>query len=230
MSIHLNPGYQATIQIKDKHDHLVYQKSCSSEYEVKAFIRQYGKSKYGWSLLRGTVIPLRTQYPKDFLKDLFLPTFLHFSLKINNMALKIIGSIFAVMLDITTFPIRLITTPFRIYYNYKYPDEKHPLIHLIEDQSRFQKTIENNKVNLCYEVQNVQITPFSPPDEKGNIFQDATKSTIQGVMSIALKKIPGGIKNQSSEKTENISYLAINGKWTIANFSEGSSSHYSYRC
>lgn len=230
MSINLVSGFQANIQIKDKEGTLLYKKSCSSSQEIKDFIQQNGKSKDGWSLIRGTVIPQRTQKLKDFSKDFFLPTFVNFSLKINNIALKIIASIFAIALDVITAPIRLLTTPFRVYYNYQHPEAEHPLVNLIKGNPQSQKAIDDNFVNLCYEVQNVQTSNPSAPDEEGNIFQNASRSTIKGTMQIALKSIPGGIKNQSSEEEEAANYLGMNGEWTVENFSKGSSSHYSYAC
>jgi|GEM_PF-4607488 hypothetical protein len=228
MGVNLVAGFQANIQIKDRESTLLYQKRCSSIEEVKDFIQQHGKSKEGWSLIQGTVIPLRTQNLKDFSKDFFLPTFVNFSLKINNIALKIIASIFAIALDIIMAPIRLFTTPVRIYDNYKHPEVEHSIISLIEKNPGSQKAIDDNFVNLCYKVQNVQMSNPSVPDEEGNTFQRAAKSVVKGTLQIALRRMPGGIKGQSSEEKESSTYLGMNGKWIGNNFSNSSSSHYNH--
>jgi len=222
MSVDLIPGYQINVQVKDINDNVLYQKKCTSPEQVKKFMNKYGKSKEGWSLLRGSVIPLRTDNLKDFSKDFFLPTFVNFSSRINNVALKIFASIFAIAFDIITFPVRVLTTPFRMYYNHRHPEEKHPVMDLIEQDPQSQKAIENDVVNLCYEVENVQISNPTPPDEAGHTFQDATKSAVKGTMQIALKKMPGDIKTQASEKKEDILYQRTNGaggagdgEWTV---------------
>ncbi len=230
MSINLVAGFQANIQIKDKEGTVLYQKPCSSSEEVKNFISKNGKSKSGWSLIVGAFIPIRTQNLQNFSKDFFLPTFVNFCLKINNKALKIFASIFAIALDVFTAPIRLLTTPFRIYYNYQHPEAEHPIINLIKGNDQSKKAMEDNFVNLCYEIQNVQISISSGPDEKGNTFQNASKSMIKGVMQIALKSIPGGIKNKSSEEEVAATYQGMNGEWNLGHWSTGSSSIYSYAC
>lgn len=224
MGIHLAPGFQANIQIRDKEGTVLYQQPCQSSQEVNEFIQQNGGSKEGWSLIRGTIIPLRTQNFKVFSKDFFLPTFVNFSLKINNIALRIIASVFAIALDVITAPIRLLTTPFRVFYNDRHPETRHPLVNLIEAQT--ERTIDDNFVNLFYEVQDVRITNTSTPEEQGNTLQEATRSTVKGSMRIALKTIPGGVKRQVSEQQEAAGYLIKNGKWVLEGISTVESSIY----
>jgi hypothetical protein len=90
--------------------------------------------------------------------------------------------------------------------------------------------MDDNFVNLCYEVQDVQISNPSASDKERNTFQNASSSTIKGAMQIALKSILGGIKNQSSEEEETATYLGMNGEWTVKNFSKASFSRSSYAC
>lgn len=227
MTINLAAGFQSTLEIQDSQGTVLFQKTCSSPREIKDFIQKNGKSKEGWSMIRGVIIPMRTQKLKDFSKDFFLPTFVNFSLKINNIALRVIASIFAIAVDIISFPIRLLTAPVRVYYNCKYPESEHPLINLIKNNSQFQKVLEDNIVNLCYEAENVQISEPSLPDEEGNTFQNASKSAVKGILQIALKSVPGGIANHFSEEGESVSYLGMNGEWTVENSIKGSSSYYS---
>ncbi len=220
--INLVAGFQSSIQIKDKNDEILYQRQCDSEGDVRDFIQQNGKSKDGWSMLQGAIMPIRTHSLEDFSKDFFLPTLVNFSLKINTVALKIIASVFALTLDILTAPVRLFATPIRIYYNYKHPESEHPIKNLINGR-------DDDVVSLCYEVQNVQINDEAP-DEEGNTFQNAIKSTVKGTIEIVLKRIPGGIHHSSSENKVDAIYSAINGEWTLDSCQRRSSAFSSYAC
>lgn len=226
-SINLVDGFQANIQLKNKQGAIIWQKPFASKDEFSEFIKQNGHSKNGWSLLRGTVIPLRTESLKHFTKDLFLPTFVNFSLKINNLALRVIASTFAVALDMITLPVRLLTTPYRIHYNCQNPEAEHPLVKLINQDQR-QKQIEEDVLSLCYETHDVQIN--APVEEMGDSYQTAKGHTVKGTIQVALKRIPGGIKTQSSENEEFASYLRCKGDWVVQGFASYSSSIYTFAC
>jgi hypothetical protein len=213
-SIHLVDGFQANIQIKDKQGAILWQKPLAAKEEVMDFIKQNSTSKPGWSSLFGTVTPLRTQNLKDFSKDLFFPTFVNSSLKINNLALKIIASIFAVALDVVTLPLRLLTTPYRIYYNYKNPEAEHPLTKLL-NENQGQKKIDEDVVRLCYEVQNVQMDP--PTEKNGERSQEARGHTITGTMKVALKRLPGEKEFHFDEKVESAGYFRGYGEEWVVN-------------
>ena len=131
MSITLTPGYQANIQLRDANDNVIYQHRYSTDEQVKEFIGKYAKSRDGYSLLQSAIFPMRTNSFKDYAEDLFLPTFLHHSSKINNFAIKFLASIFAIAFDIVTLPIRIVTTPFQIHKN-NIPEEKHPVLDLMK--------------------------------------------------------------------------------------------------
>jgi hypothetical protein len=227
MSVTLTPGYLANIQLRDARSNILYQCRCTADEQVKEFIGKYAKSRDGYSLLQSAIFPLRTDNLKNYAEDLFLPTFIHYSSKVNNFVLKFLSSIFAVAFDIVTIPIRIITTPIQLYYN-NIHEEKHPIINLIQNDHLAQNVIQNNSVNLCYEVQNVQMS--NPTYESGNTYQKAAKSMIKGSIQIALKSLPGGIKKQSQEEEEKTSYLGMNDNWVVENYSKNSSSHYSFAC
>jgi hypothetical protein len=225
MNVNLQ-GFSGVVQIKDVEGDILYQKDFLSQKEIETFIQQYGKSKQGYSLLQSAFIPLRTQNLKDF----FLPAFVNFSLKINNIALKIIASIFAIALDVVSLPIRFFMTPFCIYYNYKNPETEHPVINLIRESPLSQKAIIDNFVHLCYEVQDVQRSDPSAPDEEGNTFQNAAGTAVKGTIQVALRRMPG-IVAQSSEEETIASYVGMNGgDWEVENSTKRSSSHYLYAC
>lgn len=76
----------------------------------------HGRCPNYTSILKGCFIPLRTDSLKNLATDLFLPTLFNHALKINNIALKVIASIAAIILDLITLLPRTIATPFRVVY------------------------------------------------------------------------------------------------------------------
>ncbi len=202
MNIDFVSGYQANVQIKDLEDNLLFEKEISSPEEMGAFLRLNAPSKKGWSIPYGCAFPQRTQNLKDFSKDFFLPTFVNFALKVNNIAIKVIASIFAIALDIVTFPVRFFATPFRFFYNLKHPEEKHLITQLIHEP-------KSDVVNLVYKIQNNIIE--NPA--KDGISYFAKKSSVEGFIPVALKRMPGEFISQSFEREEGIKYTGLNGKW-----------------
>ncbi len=79
---------------------------------------------------------------------------------------------------------------------------------MIEGNPQSQKAIDAGFVTLCYEALHVEITE---PAKEGNTIQEARRALIKGTMQVALKRIPGGIKDQFSEKAEYVHCLAKNG-------------------
>lgn len=228
-SIVLVPGFQAHIQIQDANPCILYQKDCPSGSELQAFIKKHGESKEGWSLLRGLVFPLRTN-KEDIAKDFFLPTFVNFSLKINNVALRVFASIFAITIDAISFPLRFLLTPLRIYYNYRHPEEIHPIINLLKDHPKLKQVLANNSVQLSYNVKIVQVEDSTEVDEEGNVFQKAVEQTIRGTKLVALQRLPGGIENKVSETERMTFYLGMNGDWFVTSSVVSKSSHYTFAC
>ena len=212
MSIQLNPGFTGMIEVKNSKGISLYEKNCSSAQQVKEFVMTYSKSKPGWSLLRGAACPLRTNNAKDFAKDFFLPTFVNFSLKVNNVALKVFASIFAIGFDIITFPIRLITSGFRAIYNYYNPEKKHPLLSLIEGENEG-ASIKGDILSIRYGSEDVKFE--EPTREDGHIFQYAQKSFERGTVRVALKRLPGVYKHQETGKSGSYTYYGIDGEWTL---------------
>lgn len=111
---------------------------------LKDFIVIYEKLKPGWSLLDGLVRPLRMDSWQHFAENFFLSTFVHYALKVNHVALKVIASIFAIALNVITLPIRFIMTPFYAYANYNYLEPAHLIEHDLG-------VAGHDVVNLCYE-------------------------------------------------------------------------------
>lgn len=218
MSIQLDPGFICKVEVKNSKGSILYNETCSLTEDIDNFINQYGKSKPGWSLIRGALLPLRTKNVRDFSKDFFLPTFVNFALKVNNIALKVLASIFAIAFDVITFPIRLLVTPVRAIYNYRKSDDKHPLISLIE------QTNKNNSVNediltINYIKEEIELKKSNSECK----IPFAHKSSTKGVVRVALKRLPGGIKNKKEERTETVSYAKALGEWVEVARSSGGS-------
>ncbi|CDR34920.1 hypothetical protein [Criblamydia sequanensis] len=69
------------------------------------------------SLLPAALIPVRTNNLSNFNKDLFLPTTLNHGVKANGSFKKVIAVAGAILLDLLTLPIRLITSVPRALFN-----------------------------------------------------------------------------------------------------------------
>lgn len=198
MTLNIDGNYKARVQIRDTKDNLLYQRKFSSDDAVRHFILQYGTSKEGWSLMRGIFTPIRTENCKDFAKDFFLPTFINFATKINNLGVKIIVSFFAICLDLVALPIRFFATPFRMSHNSQNQELDHPLIALIQENS-LSKSYP--AVQLMYTIEKRKTTKgtYLNPDDL-----IVTKIVVKGSRFIALQRMPGFIKKASeSESTSN---------------------------
>ena len=227
MSVQLDQGFRAKIEIRNSEDNNIFEKAYFSPGEVEFFFKTYAKSKPGWSMIRGAICPLRTNNPKNFSKDLFLPTFVNFALKVNNVALKLFAAIFAIAFDIITFPVRLVVTPFRVIYNHLNPEKKHPLFSLIEDADKDGCNI-GDVVTIHYKVEDVSMS--DPVQEDGHRVQNARKYLAEGTIQIALKRLPGGIKSQVAGETESSTYIGMDGEWTREGYFKAEMKQLSFAC
>ncbi len=201
MNIQLTPSFAANVEIKDLNGAILYQQNFNSDQDLKDFIVKYGKSKPGWSLLEGLVRPLRMDSWQHFAEDFFLPTFVHYALKVNQVALKVIASIFAIALDVITLPIRFITAPFYAYSNYNYLEPAHLIEHDLGIAG-------HDVVNLCYDKKE---TIVGAP--VGGLPQNGSKYTYKGTKKVALKNLVGGVSGRPIEVEKIESYVNVNGQW-----------------
>jgi hypothetical protein len=82
------------------------------------------KRRISW--LESLLIPVRTDTFSSFCQDFLLPGLFNEALKTKHVAGKIFLGVFMTIVDIITFPIRLITVIPRCIYNALYPKEAHP--------------------------------------------------------------------------------------------------------
>lgn len=77
--------------------------------------------------LKSYIMPIRTDR-QSWAKDLFLPSFVNSALKVEDTTARVFSSIFAIILDIATLPLRVITLIPRAIYNACTSPKEHPLI------------------------------------------------------------------------------------------------------
>ncbi len=205
----LTPGFQGHIRIEDSQHRGLYQKDCATTQEVKDFVNANGGSKIGYGLTEMLVMPLRTDNLKDFATDLFLPTFFHFALKVENVVLRALASIVAIVVDVATVLIRLVATPIRFYYNTQYPEPVHPLVSLLGQNPTSKQALEEGTVILICKMRQTNLSPTR--NEQGHQVQEAQKTLITMTSYIALRKLPGGVKEEISAEKESSKLLVVDG-------------------
>lgn len=227
MGVQLVAGYRAAIQIKDHSNHLLYEKLCASDEEVKSFVATYGKSKKGENIDSGVVVPLRTRECRAFTSDLFCPM-LNRAIKIKNVCMRVFLSFCALLFDAATFPLRLIAAPFRACYQRAHPEKEHPLISLIKNSPRAKEAVRHVFVSLHYQVESTQIGPPGLPDDEGISIIPGKQKTVKGTVFIALKRWPGPTSDLKLPREEErvASYIGYNGEWILDTALTGTSSHY----
>lgn len=86
------------------------------------------------------------------------------------------------------------------------------MMELIEQQPQAQKSIEDGFVNLCYEIETVQMD--TPTYEGQDSFQNANKAVIAGKIGVAMKRLPGFKKTASEIKTTSV-HQRMNEEWVL---------------
>lgn len=150
------PGvYEEEIIIRNENGLELYKKT-TTKTEADQFFKTNGKSIPGSGLLKAFFIPIRTDNIRDFAKDLFLPSFFYISQNINDIALKTLIKVGAIFLDCITFLPRLLTTPFRLMYNF-YTVKEHPLIVFVKGNPEAKEAIKDGCFEICYKYREVKV-------------------------------------------------------------------------
>lgn len=183
-----NPSYSADVCIHQgdlSNGNILYQKTFNTPKEFNDFKTKFCQSRNVPFYLY-IFVPTRTENLKIFLKDLF-PNVTWLLSKIagtsNDTVLKTIYAvafIFVTTLDLITLPIRLLTSPFSAWHNYrrKHLEKKHPLIDLIE------KNGQMNSLNCNLNVDGLDMTI----DENAYVFDN--KATLDtGHLCVVEKKV-----------------------------------------
>ena len=85
-------------------------------------VQGYVQGKSTIAIIPATFKPVRTNNLKNFSKDFFLPTTLNHAIKVQHTVGKIFAILASLVLDVLTFPIRLLTVIPRVISNAK-PEE-----------------------------------------------------------------------------------------------------------
>ena len=219
MDIKLVQGFTGKIWITDQNRKSLFQKEIKSQQELTDFLKQYSDSREGWGVLRCAICPLKTGSFQILVRDVTLPTFINFALNINNFALKIFISLFAILFDAITLPIRIITTPFKIYYDSRNPEQPHPLSKFLEIDSKQQ--LSDESIFIKYHTEDVTIKDEGM--EGTNKLKSGFKKTVDGSVFVSLKQLYTTI-SQSKEKNTCTSYRGFNEEWVVENDSSISNS------
>jgi hypothetical protein len=90
------------------------------------------KSAETVGVLGAVLQPVRTNTPKNFAKDFFLPTTVNQALRVKNHAIRVFAVLGALVLDTLTFPLRLVTCVPALLKNSK--PEDHPFYKYLQEQ------------------------------------------------------------------------------------------------
>lgn len=111
------------IEVTSLSNNLSWQKQVTNE-ELE-LVRSYCDGRETVDLMSATFQTVRTNNLNNFAKDFFLPTLVNRALKVQNVVVKIFAIIGAFILDVVTFPIRLLRCLPRVVENSS--QEEHPL-------------------------------------------------------------------------------------------------------
>ena len=102
------------------------------------------------------------------------------------------------------YRLELCTSPFRFYYNYKHPEEEHPLVALIRGNEQSRNCLKQGIVYLSGEAFELQVNPFPAADK-----------VKQGSFStpIALKGLPGGVSDYKKSSSATATSLPKEDPW-----------------
>lgn len=103
------------IKVSSLENNIVWEKQLTNdEYQQ---VKGYVKGKDTVSIIPATFKPVRTNNLKNFSKDFFLPTTLNHAIKVQHAVGKIFAILASLVLDVLTFPIRLLTVIPRVISN-----------------------------------------------------------------------------------------------------------------
>lgn len=137
------------VSIQDANDKEIFRFEALSVKDAVAFYDQYRETIPEFGIHKAIWVPVRTDRWDSFVNDFFCPvySFINETVKTDNYILKNICIILAVIIDIVTFPVRLISAPFRAAYNYYHPIT-HPLDTLFKDNPQALEVVARGVVKI----------------------------------------------------------------------------------
>ncbi len=213
--IPLVQGFEGYVSIQDLNGEELFKQNVQTGLEAKQFVERYGQSIPGCPMWKACLIPLRTENWQNFAKDLFLPTFIHRALKVDNLIMRMIASLFAIILDVATLPIRFLTAPFRVYVNLKNPST-HPIEELIKDKPNAKPAFREGLVYIINNMSKVEIQR----DEVLEL-RTAKKKAVDQRVLVVFKRYHG---NREEKKCD----VDISEYYELENYGWDLQSHYDF--
>jgi hypothetical protein len=130
------------VQVTNPQNNLSWEKQLSNE--ELAQVQQHCKGQPAINIFAATLKPVRTDNWENFSKDFFLPTLKNHALKVQHAVGKIFAILSALILDLITFPIRLITCIPRVITNSK--KDEHPLYRYLQTNAVDPRISESDHV------------------------------------------------------------------------------------
>lgn len=138
------PIYLTHIKVSNAENNTTWEKQL--EHKECQQVDDYLNGKRAVSIIPATFIPVRTNNFENFSKDFFLPTFINHAIKVEHVAGKVFAIFASLILDVLTFPLRLLTCIPRILSNTA--REKNFLYNYLIEEGVDEKLLESNHVRV----------------------------------------------------------------------------------
>lgn len=149
-----------TLQVTGSNDQVQTFKFTNTEEEQ---VKRYLKGRSTVPILKSAFTVVRTHNFSVLAQDLLAPTVIQHAWKVNNIALKAIAVIFALVLDICTLPIRLYKCIPKVLNN----KTEHPLVSLFKNNEVDPEFYKDHHVKVRFEqmkTSDVDYTEIRRPD------------------------------------------------------------------
>lgn len=146
-----------SIEISNLKNNTLWKKQLTAEEfpSIKSHIRGF----VAIAIFPATLKPVRTNNFHNFATDLFLPTLINHAIDVQHTVGKIFAILGALILDILTFPIRLLTCIPRVISNAH--QEQNPLKKYLVNEKVDPKLLESDHVRVRLEWEKTSQFPTS---------------------------------------------------------------------
>lgn len=140
-----------SISVANEKNNLVWEKQFPSKGELEKLHKKF-EGRDSCCLLCSTLMPVRTNNCKNWAEDFFFPTLVNHANKVKSVVGKIFAVLGALVLDLLTFPIRLLTCIPRVISNAA--KGVHPLRKYLLDQKVDKKLLASDYVTVRWQYEN----------------------------------------------------------------------------
>lgn len=144
------------IKVSSLGNNAVWEKQLTRDEYQK--VKDYAKGKDTVSIVPATFKPVRTNNWKNFSKDFFLPTTINHAVKVQHTVRKIFAILASLILDVLTFPVRLLTVIPRVISNAK--QSENPLQTYLIAEGVDKKLLEADHVRVRLEWEKTSQFPI----------------------------------------------------------------------